>query len=623
MKKYFAVVGIFIAFVLVIKALGTPEDVVQAPVRDEVREEVSGETGDEVMHGILHMPHDVFLFSTMFPREYNVSGHIYAGVVPHHITAATMISGFFYAASAFEYDLVVIVAPNHEGGFAPVILSYRDWDIGEGVFSHSGFVADMMDAGINAAVSHSHMESDHSVGIFIPYIYYYLPGVAVAPMLLNRSLSFDDTLMLYYRLEEWIAESGLNVLLVASVDFSHFLTPSQAAERDRVTMAAILAHELEKIHTLSDYYLDSPAAMIIFLKYLRTRGLDVNLADHTCAAEFLGQGLEETTSYKIIIGAREGMTRLTFVGDIMLHEAQLQGCFDHAFALVAPILHDADLAIGNLETTFSGFFSCFPLFSAPDEFGHALRRAGFDLLSTANNHALDHGVDGLLRTLDFLDELGIDSFGTYRNRDERDSVLIREINGIHFAFLAYTFCTGANNPPLGREYLINLMGTGMLDDIKKARSMADIVIVTPHMGNEYELFVRQEFRDVAMLMLQAGADVVVANHPHVVQPMGFAQVENPDGTTRKGFVAYCLGNFISSQREIPTETGVILNLYFTKNGLQDSSLIPTWVKFVNASGEPYIQILPLPTESQNLRHQDQIRVREAYSEVAYIRGAKR
>ncbi|MCL2198176.1 MAG: AmmeMemoRadiSam system protein B [Defluviitaleaceae bacterium] len=588
---------------------------------------VPPKVSNEVSHAILHVPHEVFLFSTAHPRVYEVDGHIYAGVVPHHITAASMISGFFGAAAAFvdEYDLVVIVAPNHEGDFAPVILSCRGWDVGGGVFSHCGFVEDMLAApGIDAAVSHAHMQNDHAAGIFIPYIYYYLPGVKVAPVLLNRSLSFEETIIIYEWLENWIAASGLNVLLVASVDFSHFLTPSLAVERDRVTTAAILAHELEKIHTLSDHYLDSPAAMIIFLKYLEARGLRPQIVDRACAAEFLGAGLDETTSYKIIIGAREEKTtRLTFVGDIMLHEAQLQSCFDRAFALVAPHLQSADLAIGNLETTFSGFFSCFPLFSAPDEFGYALKRAGFGLLSTANNHSLDQGVDGLLRTLDFLDSLGIATVGTYRNQTERDTILIREINGIRFAFLAYTFSAGANSPPFGREYLVNLMHTGLMQaDIKKARALADIVIVTPHMGNEYELFVRQEFKDVAMLMLQAGADVVIAGHPHVVQPMGFVQIEE-NGTTRQGFIAYCLGNFISSQREPPTETGVILNLYFekTENGaiLADASYIPTWVKFTNTAGQPYIQILPLPIANEtNLRHQDQIRVREAYPEIAEI-----
>ncbi|MCL1844956.1 MAG: AmmeMemoRadiSam system protein B, partial [Defluviitaleaceae bacterium] len=546
----------------------------------------------EPRHAILHVTHEDFLHSVENPRRYEIYGHIVAGVVPHHITAATMISGFFSAASEFadEYDLVIILAPNHEGDFANVILSERDWDIGEGVFAHRGFVDDLMaEHAINAAISHAHMESDHSAAILIPYIYHYLPDTKVAPILLNRSLNLDEIVNLFHWLENWIYATDENVLLVASVDFSHHLTPPEAARRDAVTKDAIYRRDFQQIHALSDYYLDSAAAMIIFLKYLEARDISPKIIDHACASDFLGPGLDETTTYMIIAGAQSRRVRLTFVGDIMFHEPQMAICFDHKFSLVREHLQSADLAIGNLETVFGGFFSDFPLFSAPDNFGCALRDAGFDLLSTANNHALDQGVDGLLRNLDFLESIGIESFGTYRNRQDRDAILIREVGGIRFAFLAYTFGTNNHPIPPGRDYLVNLIHADLIRaDIARAREFADFVIIMPHMGFEYELYVRQEIRDWAMLMLEAGADIVVAGHPHVVQEMGF--VEITDENARRGFVAYCLGNFISSQSEPHTYEGVMLNLYFERRGgapvFADVSYVPTRV-------QPDFLILPV------------------------------
>jgi poly-gamma-glutamate synthesis protein (capsule biosynthesis protein) len=303
----------------------------------------------------------------------------------------------------------------------------------------------------------------------------------------------------------------------------------------------------------------------------------------------------------------------------MLHEPQIHVDFDHQFARVRSYLQDADLTIGNLETVFGGFFSDFPLFSAPDDFGFALRNAGFDLLSTANNHALDQGVDGLIRNLDFLEELGIGTFGTHRTPEERGTILIREAGGIKFAFLSYTFGVNSQIPD---EFYVNIMRRDLMqNDIARARELADIVIIMPHMGNEYETFVRQEFKDIVMFMLESGADIVAASHPHVVQPMGFVQID-----TRRGFIAYSLGNFISSQREIPTETGVILNLYFEKNGaeaaLVDFSYVPTWVKFVNANGQKDIQILPIQEENINVRGNDIIRMQNAERELAeIIKGA--
>jgi len=261
----------------------------------------------EPMLAMRHISHEDFKHSVANPRQYNIDGFITAGVVPHHVTAATLISGFFSQAAAFAdcYDLVIILAPNHEGDLANVVLSYRDWDVGDGVFTHWGFVDSLMEAhGINTAISHHHMEADHAASILIPYIHHYLPDTKVAPVLISRSLSFDGTVNLFNWMLNWIDESGKNVLLVASIDFSHFLTAQEAMQRDLVTANAIANRDFLLIHSLNYHYLDSAASMIIFLKYLDSLGVPVQIIDHTDATEFLGPGLDETTSYKVIVGAR-------------------------------------------------------------------------------------------------------------------------------------------------------------------------------------------------------------------------------------------------------------------------------------------------------------------------------
>jgi len=529
----------------------------------------------EPLHSILHLTHDEFLHSIQNPRPFPAqpTGSIVAGVVPHHNTAAVLISGFFSQVSDEDYDLVIILAPNHEGDIAQVVLSYRHWDIGDGVRTNRQFVDDMHGAGnINTAISHSRMEQEHSASILIPYIYHYLPGVEVAPVLLNRSLSFNATMEIFRWLEAWINESGKNVLLVASIDFSHFLTVPHSREMDRQTKEAIFTHDLRRIHEMTYHNLDSPAAMIIFLMYLESLGLAPQIIAHTDASEFLGPGLQDTTSYMIITGTQVETTRvqLTFTGDIMLHQMH---DFERAFDYVRPFLQAADLTIGNLETVLAGFFQnddtgMFPLFSAPDEFAVALRNAGFDILSTANNHSLDQGVAGLLRTIDVLYNLGIANVGTYHSQADRNIILIWEVQGISFAFLSYTFGTNGQPIPPGRGYLVNMLNENLMrEDIARARRFADFVIVMPHMGYEYELTVRPHIEAWAMLMLEAGADVVVAGHPHVLQPMGFVDVTCAQtGETRQGFIAYCLGNFISGQRMPHTYNGVMLNLYFERVG---------------------------------------------------------
>ena len=284
--------------------------------------------GDEptinaLMLSILHLTHGEFLASIANPRVLpnQPEGRIMAGVVPHHNTAAVLISGFFAQAAPYAdyYDLVIILAPNHEGDIANVVLSYRDWDVGSGVFTCRTFVGNLMTAdGINTAISHYRMEQDHAASILIPYIYHYLPGVEVAPILLNRTLTFNETVKLFHWINNWINESGKNVLLVASIDFSHFLTVSQSRQMDAITKEAILARDLKRIHMMNYHHLDSSAAMIIFLMYLEKLGIEPQIIAHTDASEFLSFGLDETTSYMIIVGVRSQkvQVRLSFTGDI-------------------------------------------------------------------------------------------------------------------------------------------------------------------------------------------------------------------------------------------------------------------------------------------------------------------
>lgn len=531
---------------------------------------------------VLHLTHNEFLNATRNPRVFpNLpKGHIRAGVVPHHNTAAELISGFF-ASLTTSYDLVIILAPNHEGDLANVVLSYKNWCVGDGIITNTAFVNHLLMAeNINTAISHYRMEQDHSASILMPFINHYLPGAEVAPVLLNRRLSFNQTIYLYNHIKNWIDNSNKNILLLASIDFSHFLPIPISREKDSITKQAILSHDLRQIHEMNYYHLDSAASMIIFLMYLNGLGLSPQIVYHTDASEFLGPMLSDTTSYMIIVGVEEDKTntvQLTFVGDIMFHQAQynraVRNGFDALFDDTRDILKSADLTIGNLETVFGGkfmdsvytnIFGSYPVFSAPDAFGYALKNAGFNLLSTANNHALDQGVDGLKRNIDFLQSIGIDNFGTYKTLQERDTVLVREVNGIRFAFLAYTFGTNNHHIPTGREYLVNLLNMSLIQqDIKKAREQADFVIIKPHMGYEYEPIVRDYIQTLAKMMLEAGADIIIAGHPHVVQPFGIVDIINAQtGEARKGFIAYCLGNFMSSQTKPGTEQGVVLNLYF-------------------------------------------------------------
>ncbi len=335
--------------------------------------------------------------------------------------------------------------------------------------------------------------------------------------------------------------------------------------------------------------------------------------------------------------------RLTAIGDIMCHSWQYNEAYDsetgkydfsHNYQDMKRYFDQADLVVGNMETVFAGTengCSDFPTFNSPDAFAQAAKDAGIDLVTTANNHCMDQREAGLLRTLDILDAVGIDHVGTYRSQEERDRILIKDINGIRIAFLSYTY--GTNGIPVAQSYEVNLLEEALVKaDIAAAKAKnPDFIVVLPHMGNEYETYVRDTFQNWADLMIEAGADLVLASHPHVLQPMEMKTVTNPDGSTREAFVIYSLGNFISSQTTPPRNASILLQIELEKTDgepgvIRNVSFVPIWTQFRNVAEEDHFivrsvyEMLTLPQEELNatVRQKDIARLKEIHSETTSL-----
>ena len=259
---------------------------------------------------------------------------------------------------------------------------------------------------------------------------------------------------------------------------------------------------------------------------------------------------------------------ILFAGDMMQHRSQIESAsrgqgfsYDDCFEAVKGIVSAADIAVCNLEVTLGGApYTGYPAFSAPDEFAKAITDAGFDIMLTANNHCLDRGRKGLVRTLDVLDSLGIKHLGTYRNQAERDSLypLIVESDGIRLALLDYTY--GVNAERIPSECVVNFIDTlQMAKDINKARAMnAACVIVCLHWGDEYHIVPNNFQKKLAAWLVRNGADHIVGSHPHVIQPTEI--VPGPDGGSPRHLVAYSLGNLISGMSAPNTDTGTLLEM---------------------------------------------------------------
>ncbi|MCB9673773.1 MAG: CapA family protein [Alphaproteobacteria bacterium] len=305
---------------------------------------------------------------------------------------------------------------------------------------------------------------------------------------------------------------------------------------------------------------------------------------------------------------------IAMVGDVMQHGMQLKASrqddgstsWHGVFDPVAPLLRGADLALANLETPIdaSQDFGGFPLFNAPESLLVALREAGFDVLQTANNHCLDRGRAGALATLEAVERHGFGSAGTWKSAEARDTPwVLRELPGpVTVAFLAYTYGTNGRPMPEGEPWLVNWLDDGQMQhDVARAREVADVVVVGIHWGAEYQHQPQPWQRALAQSLVEAGADVVMGSHPHVLQPAEVVPVERPEGR-RDAVILYSLGNFVSNQRTPYRDGGMIARVTLAtcadtgEHHVVDARFTPVWVDDRLADGELAFRVLPVPPE---------------------------
>ena len=284
---------------------------------------------------------------------------------------------------------------------------------------------------------------------------------------------------------------------------------------------------------------------------------------------------------------------INLVGDLMCHLPQTNNAklsdgtydFNPSFEYIKLYLQDADLTIGNLETTFAGTsqpYAGYPAFNSPDEYCTAIKNAGFDFLVTANNHSMDTKESGLLRTIDVIKKHNLGYAGTYLNQRDHDSIRILTIKGIKLGILNFTYGTNGSYPISDHKYMLNVIDSaGISSAVKQAKLKgAEIVLVFYHMGLENITEPTQAQKDAVRFALEAGATLVIGAHPHVIGPTKKLYSEAIKDTV---FVAYSLGNFLSNQYWRYTDAGVILKLQIQKNytkktvSFKEASFTPTWV----------------------------------------------
>ena len=312
--------------------------------------------------------------------------------------------------------------------------------------------------------------------------------------------------------------------------------------------------------------------------------------------------VSQTADFKEKTTATEQETsaRIMANGDLLYHDIiyisakKSDGTYDfhENFEYVKPWLKQADLVIGDFEGTVNKdhYLAGYPLFNAPGEVMDAIKDAGYQVLDLAHNHILDSQIEGVVSTADAIEKAGMTPIGVYTHEPrDKAPIVIKEVNGIKVALLAYSYGFNGIEQSISQEdynrYLSDLDEDKMKAEIERAEKEADITIIMPQMGVEYQIEPTEEQKKLYHKMIDWGADIIFGGHPHVVEP---AETVEKDGD--KKLIIYSMGNFISNQRietmqDVEnakwTERGVLMDVTIKKKSgkttIETAQAHPSWV----------------------------------------------
>lgn len=325
------------------------------------------------------------------------------------------------------------------------------------------------------------------------------------------------------------------------------------------------------------------SVVVLLLLVLLFRQMDYTLIrkparEAAKAAEAARKKAEEEANTPVVTTAN-----VIAVGDNLYHSRLYESGqsdsgiwnYDHIYANVLDEIQAADVALIDQETVLTSDHSAvstYPSFATPTEVGDAIIKAGFNVIESATNHIDDYGYDYMAQTLEFwrTNYPDIPVLGIHETQEDADTVKTMEVNGITIAFLDYTYGTNNSGAGEGREYMIDIFDKqAVASSIQKAKAVSDCIIFVAHWGKEDETMPTEYEKQWATFLMQQGVDVVIGGHPHVLQPYG--RMSDEEG--HEMVIFYSLGNFVSTQQELPELLGGMAQFTIEKSVLKGKATV--------------------------------------------------
>ncbi len=498
------------------------------------------------------------LNATGTPLDEKVSGI----TVPHHLLASDLIAQAFLLASRGSYDRIIILSPDHYNlGSTDISISRRNLStvLGE-LETDTHFVDQLTQLPFVSTADFFYRE--HGIEAELPFVAHYFPGVPVVAIALKESTTQSELSAFVDLLEQNIDK---RTLIVQSTDFSHYLPKAVANTKDRQTLAVLKSDDPEKLFSLNQSdNLDSIASQYVQMRVQKDIfGAAPNIIADKNSQDYTKEKLTSATSYITQFYVPTSSTAtVAAVGDIMLgrYVATLMNRYgeSYPFKKIAGSLNAFDAVIGNLEGPITSNqpqnSSTSIQFSFAPKVAQLLAQNNFKVLSLANNHSYDLGESGYLSTQKYLGDYSIDSVGNPYSVDKKYTS-IKFINGKKFAFIAIN----GTDPYFPEQDAVSL-----ITNIKQEQPDA-FLIVLAHWGDEYSLTENQQQQSLAHDLIDAGANMIIGAHPHVVEG-----IEKYKGK----LIFYSLGNFIFDQYfSDDTQNELMVELQFSDSGVT-CQLIP-------------------------------------------------
>ncbi len=487
-------------------------------------------------------------------------------VVPHHDMVAETRAAYFEEISRqIQPETIILVSPDHfDRNSKPIVISNKTWGTSIGNIEPDIELISKL----SQTVYNESFLSEHGITSLLKDIRHYFSSSKIVPILINRSATYEESV----NLTKELYQNCPDCLLIASVDFSHTSDAMVANLHDVLVMRGLLSLNSEMLYKEAE--VDSPESLVVLSTWAKLHNQNTfKEFSHTNSGFLSGVKSGEMTTH--ITGGyydgkeipSEDSVTFTIGGDISFSRGVHQRIQKqpNLFERIGDrFFWGVDVSLLNFEGYFSKAFDQSvwnmepPLLPISMEHKRLLGSLRVNTVSLANNHSRDGGKEGFQETISTLKELNIDFIGSDQSVAE-SSIKIKHIGDVSVAFISvYT-----------HEPFSNLT--------EKIRELSDsgyYVVVYAHWGEEYVTVANNSQVDMAHDWIDAGADLVVGSHPHVVQ-----NFEVHNGRP----IAYSLGNFVFDQSlSSEVQTGAVLGGKFDKESLS-LFVVPT-----NSYLEPYV-----------------------------------